>query len=164
MKQTRIFIRTTLGKQSLKQMQSQSTIYFCSASQIKLSHKTTDAALKIPQNLTINSGLFPDKPNSPGEGCRESPCPQAREGTKEVFFSLVMTPRMTLPKRMSPCRSAHPAVKYSPARPSPDNGDGPAGDTRAARAVPTKLPPTSPKSLPLPHDGRRDRCIQNPEG
>lgn len=82
----RIFIITTLGKQSLKQKQSQSRIDFCSTSQTKLSHKTTDAALKILQNLTTNSSLFADQPNSPGEGCRESPRPQARRGTKELFL------------------------------------------------------------------------------
>lgn len=155
MKQTRIFIVTTLKKQSLKQIQSQSIIYFCSASQTKLPHKTTNAALKILQNLTINSSLFADKPNSPGEGCRESPCPQARRGTKELFLlpgddTEDDSPQKNVPHVGVPILQSN----IAPARPSPDNGDGPAGDTHCSLQC-------QPSTLPhLPNDGRRDSCLQ----
>lgn len=145
MKQTRIFIVTTLEKQSLKQIQSPSIIDSCGASQTKLSHKTTDAALKIPQNLTINSTLFADKPNSPGEGCGESPCPQARQGTKELFLlpgdddTESDSPQKNVPHVGVPILQSN----IAPASPPRTMGMAP-GDTHGSlRANPT--PPTSAK-------------------
>lgn len=86
MKQTKIFILTTLAKQSLKQIQSQSKIYFCSA---KLSHKTTDAALEILQN-PAQTAIYADKPNSPVKAAGRALSP-GKAGHKGGFLLPVVT-------------------------------------------------------------------------
>lgn len=123
---------------------------FLHCKSIKLSHNKADAAMKILQNLTTNSSLFTDKPNSPGEGCRESPCPQAREGTKELFL---------LPGDDTENDSPHKNVPHvgvpilqsniAPARPSPGQWGWPSW---GHWGLLTAVPPNSPPALP-------NRCL-----
>lgn len=159
------FHQNNTGKSVVKADTITKHSLFLQCKSIKLSHKTTDAAMKILQNLTTNSSLFTDKPNSPGEGCRESPCPQAREGTKERFFlpgddTENDSPQKNVPHVGVPILQSN----IAPARPSPGQWGWPSwGHSGLLTAVPAKLPPSSARSLPLPNDVRRDRCLQNPE-
>lgn len=93
------------------------------------------------------------------------PVSTKEKGQRSVSYSLLMTLRMTLPKRMFPmleCPSS--SLKYSilPCHRC-DNGETHAGLPELFTAMTTncRLIFRSSKLLPLPSDAKNERCLQN---